>query len=72
MALCSTGDDDFHIKVSPDGSTWVDALKLNKTTGAVTLVSDLAITEGGTGASTAAAARANLGVHDFYAHTMLI
>ena len=23
-----TGDDDFHFKVSPDGSSWVDALKL--------------------------------------------
>ncbi len=29
-----TGDDDFHFKVSPDGSAWVDALVLDKTTGA--------------------------------------
>ena len=29
-----TGDDDFHFKVSPDGTTWVDALLLDKTTGA--------------------------------------
>ena len=31
-----TGDDDFHFKVSPDGSSWVDAMKVDKTTGAVT------------------------------------
>ena len=30
------GDDDFHFKVSPDGSTWVEALKINKGTGEVT------------------------------------
>lgn len=29
-----TGDDDFHFKTSADGSTWVDALILDKTTGA--------------------------------------
>ncbi len=57
-----TGDDDFHFKTSPDGSTWIDALKLNKTTGTVTLAVDLPITEGGTGASTASAARTNLGL----------
>jgi hypothetical protein len=28
-----TGDDDFHFKTSPDGSTWIDALVLDKTTG---------------------------------------
>lgn len=28
-----TGDDDFHFKVSPDGSTWNDALVLNRTSG---------------------------------------
>jgi hypothetical protein len=33
------GDDDFHFKVSADGATWVDALKLNKTSGAATLAS---------------------------------
>ncbi len=31
-----TGDDDFHFKVSPDGSSWVEAMKIDKTTGAVT------------------------------------
>jgi Phage portal protein len=32
-----TGDDNFHLKVSPDGSAWVDALVIDKTTGKVTL-----------------------------------
>ena len=32
-----TGDDDFHIKVSPDGTSWTDALTINGTTGNVTL-----------------------------------
>lgn len=30
-----TGDDDFHFKVSPDGSTWREAIVINKTTGQV-------------------------------------
>ncbi len=29
----TTGDDDFHFKVSPDGSTWTEALTINRTTG---------------------------------------
>ena len=32
-----TGDDDFHFKVSPDGSTWNDAIIIDKSTGIVTL-----------------------------------
>lgn len=32
-----TGDDDFHFKVSPDGSSYVEAIKLDKTTGAITV-----------------------------------
>ena len=32
-----TGDDDFHFKVSPDGSTWTEAIIVDKTTGKVTL-----------------------------------
>lgn len=32
----TTGDDDFHFKVSADGSAFTEALILNKTTGAVT------------------------------------
>jgi hypothetical protein len=31
-----TGDDDFHFKVSANGSAWVDALRLDKTTGLMT------------------------------------
>ena len=30
-----TGDDDFHFKVSADGSTWRDAIKINRSSGAV-------------------------------------
>jgi hypothetical protein len=32
-----TGDDNFHFKVSPDGSTWLDALLVDKSTGQVTI-----------------------------------
>lgn len=32
-----TGDDDFHFKVSPDGSTWKDAITIDKTTGEVSM-----------------------------------
>lgn len=32
-----TGDDDFHIKVSPDGSSWTEALVINRSSGTVTL-----------------------------------
>jgi hypothetical protein len=28
-----SGDDDFHLKVSPDGSTWKEAIKLDRTSG---------------------------------------
>ncbi len=31
-----TGDDNFHIKVSPDGSSWQEALVINRSTGAMT------------------------------------
>jgi hypothetical protein len=36
-----TGDDDFHFKVSPDGSSWTDALVLDKTSGAARLNSGI-------------------------------
>ena len=41
----TTGDDDFHFKVSPDGSSWAEAIVIDRTTGAVafpntSLVSD--------------------------------
>jgi Protein of unknown function (DUF2793) len=32
-----TGDDNFHCKVSPDGSAWTDAVVVDKTSGALTL-----------------------------------
>jgi hypothetical protein len=32
-----TGDDDFHVKVSPNGSTWHTALTVDRSSGAVTL-----------------------------------
>jgi hypothetical protein len=32
-----TGDDHFHFKVSPDGSSWTEALKLDKSSGLATL-----------------------------------
>jgi Protein of unknown function (DUF2793)/Phage tail repeat like len=35
-----TGDDDFRLKVSPDGSAWTDALHINKTTGVTTLANN--------------------------------
>ncbi|MGL4490736.1 MAG: DUF2793 domain-containing protein, partial [Rhizobiaceae bacterium] len=34
------GDDDFRIKVSPDGASWTDALLINKTTGVTTLANN--------------------------------
>ncbi|MDX2259252.1 MAG: DUF2793 domain-containing protein [Hyphomicrobiaceae bacterium] len=33
----TTGDDDFHFKVSPDGATWHEAIVIDKDTGAVAL-----------------------------------
>jgi hypothetical protein len=33
----TTGDDDYHFKVSPDGSTWHEAIVIDKDTGEVTL-----------------------------------
>jgi hypothetical protein len=32
-----TGDDDFHVKVSADGTTWRDAIVIDRSTGAVTM-----------------------------------
>ena len=39
-----TGDDDLHFKTSPDGSTWADALVLDKSTGAAKLNSAVFLT----------------------------
>lgn len=35
----TTGDDDFHFKVSPDGTAWKEGIKIDKSTGAVTFPS---------------------------------
>ncbi len=35
-----SGDDDFRIKVSPDGSAWTDALRIDRTSGAVTMTNN--------------------------------
>lgn len=43
-----TGDDNFHMKVSPDGSTWKDAININSSTGSVNLVAPLGYGSGGT------------------------
>jgi len=41
-----TGDDDFHCKVSPDGSSWTDALVIDRTSGALTLASGVKLPNG--------------------------
>jgi hypothetical protein len=51
-----TGDDNWRLKVSPDGSSWVNALTVNAATGAATVAAtfrpatDNALTLGGSGA----------------------
>lgn len=35
-----TGDDDFHVKVSADGSAWNEAIKIDKTTGKTTFLTE--------------------------------
>ena len=50
------GDDNWHLKVSPDGSSWINALTVNAATGAATVAAtfrpatDNAVTLGGPGA----------------------
>ncbi|PWK68119.1 DUF2793 domain-containing protein [Aminobacter sp. AP02] len=39
------GDDDWHVKVSPDGSTWMEALKVRGSDGRVLLQPGLALTD---------------------------
>jgi hypothetical protein len=48
-----TGDDDFHFKVSSDGSTWIDAIKVAGASGAVaiTAANALALAAGRQGAT---------------------
>ncbi len=38
LGLC--GDDDLHVKVSPDGATWYEGMKVARATGLVTLIGD--------------------------------
>ncbi len=38
-----TGDDDFHFKVTPDGSTWLEAILIDRSTGTVRFPSNLAL-----------------------------
>ncbi len=52
-----TGDDNFHIKVSPDGSSWKDALQIDRSTGAVTIP----FTSGGGGGEANTASNVNVG-----------
>ncbi|MFN4056646.1 MAG: DUF2793 domain-containing protein [Roseinatronobacter sp.] len=56
------GNDDFSIKVSPDGTSWTDAVSVNRTTGSVALATALPLASGGTGGTTAATARSGLGL----------
>ena len=65
------GSNDWSLKTSADGSSWVEALKVAAATGDLTLATDLGVAHGGTGASTAEAARTNLGVPSSEAVTIL-
>ncbi len=55
------GSDDWSLKISADGSSWAEALKVSAATGSLTLAQPLGVAQGGTGATTAEAARTNLG-----------
>ncbi|CAI2935736.1 DUF2793 domain-containing protein [Aminobacter niigataensis] len=39
------GDDDWHLKVSPDGGAWTEAIKVNRSDGRVLLPAGLALTD---------------------------
>ena len=56
-----TGDDNFHCKVSPDGSAWTDAVVIDKTSGALTLAAGAKFPNG-SAASPAAALNTNSGL----------
>jgi hypothetical protein len=58
FGLC--GDDNFHAKVSPDGSTWTDAVVVDRTTGALTLASQAKLPNG-TASAPALALNSNSG-----------
>jgi len=42
----TSGDDNFHVKVSADGSTWWDAMIINRDDGAVTILQELVMPDG--------------------------
>jgi len=64
FGLC--GDDNFHAKVSPDGSSWTDAVVIDKTSGALTLATGMKLANG-SAASPALALNGNYGL--FYDST---
>ena len=45
----TTGDDDWHVKVSPDGSTWHEALVVDRDTGQVAFPNTVLVPGGGGG-----------------------
>jgi hypothetical protein len=59
FGLC--GDDNFHCKVSPDGSSWTDAIVIDRTTGALTL-GGTAQLPGGSASSPSLALNGNSGL----------
>jgi len=65
----TTGDDDWHVKVSPDGSTWHEALVADKDTGAVSFAELSASAQaqtpllvGGTGAGSTLTLKSTSGI----------
>lgn len=42
----TSGDDDWHLKVSPDGSSWQEAMLIAKDDGAVTILQELILPDG--------------------------
>lgn len=66
--LGTTGDDDWHVKVSPDGTTWYEAIVADKDTGAVSVSALSAsasarspVVVGGTGAASSLKLRSTSG-----------
>lgn len=61
-----TGDDDLHVKVSANGSSWFEGLRIDRNTGKVALPlglqTALGLADGGTGATMAAQALVNFGI----------